>query len=165
VAEVIDCTAGTGIDYRVTTVDAEHLAVDLKTKVQRTSSSLARLWLGVPAGNLFVLDEVYLRTAACDQDPVVTVVFDVGRDRWHLLSVPTLILCPKVRYRRFEQKNASFWKGKLLIDLANADWTGPAFDGRALRALASLVRRGVKMVDAWPVGGVDLPQVGGAPAA
>jgi hypothetical protein len=73
-----------------------------------------------------------------------------------------LTLGPQRRYNRWIEKSAGNRrsKGKILLDLATAPLGGEAFSVEALGTVIDQARAGLTQLDAIPIGGETLPDLG-----
>ena len=135
--------------------------VDLKEKLRRYSSGIARLWPEVPPADLFIVDETVFRRIVWQGGGGYLVVHDHPGRRWAIFGPWELTLGPRIRYQRRGTRTSEFFKGKVLLSLSAAAGIGPRFSvGDLLGVVASSVRRR-DQVGPVPIPGEAPPVVGG----
>lgn len=122
--------------------------VEVKSKRRRYSAA-ATAAPQVPEPRQLIIDEAHLRRAFSEAGVFVVVVHDLPNERWHLFSCWTLLLCEKHRWQRPLRRTTDCVKGKVTIDMGDADRTIPLVSGHEIVALARRTAGATDRIEAW----------------
>ncbi len=135
--------------------------LDLKEKINPTSSGLAALWPDVPAGDIFVVDETVYRRIVWNGGGGYLLVHDYPEVRWLIFGPWELTLGPRMRYERWgKRRDKAFKKGKVMLDLRAAASTSRSFEVDDLLRVIERSRALRDSVEAVDIPGAELPEIG-----